>query len=143
MAKGLSRKKLEQLFAAYVERQSIRNVAKVCNVSHTTVRKYRDKLGWDQRLKDVQAKAVEKGNNTLADSIAKNLEYVQFVKGKIMENIMVKGVGGTNPVNDLDKAIRLELLLRGEADSKTEVVSAELKAMSTEELLEMRKNLKG
>ncbi len=143
MPKGLSQKKLDKLFACYCEKQSVNNVAKVCKVSHTTVKKYKILLDWDSRIKDVQAKAIEKGNISLADSIAKNLTYVEFIKGKLVELLVnEKNIfKSTNVVNDLDKAIRLELLLRGEADSRMELKDDKFKNISTKQLLKLRKDL--
>ena len=143
MSKKLTQKKLDSLFACYCEKQSVNNVAKTCKVSHTTVKKYKILLEWDKRLKGVQEKAIEKQDNSLAESIAENLKYVQFVKAKIIELITQKDgvIKSTNTMADLDRAIRLELLLRGEADSRVENLDGKLKNVSTDELVKMRKQL--
>jgi len=74
--------------------------------------------------------------------LAQNLKVVQFAKGKILELIQAGGQVSKSPAADLDKMIRLELLLRGEADSRIETKETGLKDVSTEKLLKMQKRLR-
>ncbi len=122
MSKKLTQKKIDSMFKWYVERQSVLYVSRKCRVSPTTVKKYRRMQEWDNRLKGIQEKAQEKQDDTMADCLAANLKYVQFAKGKILEVITTVGMGTTNPMSDLDKAIRLELLLRGGEDRRSEII---------------------
>ena len=140
MPNTLPQKKLDEMFAAYVGKQSILHVANKCAVSRDTVRKYKNRLDWDARLKDVQQLAVEKGNGDLAESIAANLKYVEFVKAKLLEEVTAIGIKSTNTIADLDKAIRVELLLRGEADSRPETKTT--KSKDKKELKELLKQKK-
>ena len=143
MAKKLSQKQLDKMFKTFCERQSVRYVARICSISPVTARKYRDLEHWNNRVAEVKRKARERQDESLAGHLANNLKVVQFAKGKILELIQVGGRISNNPVADLDKMIRLELLLRGEVDSRTEIVDSGLKDVSTEELLIMRRRLKG
>lgn len=129
------------MFKAYCEKQSILYVSKKCSVSPRTVRKYRKVHEWDKRLAEIQKKAQEKTDDNLARALAQNIKYVQYAKGKVMELMQSGMVVSSNPVADLDKMIRLELLLRGEADSRTENVNTELQNMSTEELLKLKEKI--
>lgn len=122
MSKKLTQKKIDSMFKWYVERQSVLYVSRKCRVSPTTVKKYRKVQEWDKRLKRVQQKAQEKQDESMSDSIAQNLKYVRFAKAKILEVITTSGMGTTNPMTDLDKAIRLELLLSGGEDSRSEII---------------------
>jgi len=124
-----------------VERQSVNFVAKKCKVSHTTVEKYRKLHDWDGRLAGVQQKAQEKQDENLATTIAQNLKVVQFAKGKIIELIQAGVQICKNPARDLMEVIKTELLLRGEADSRTEIVDRKLKDVPTEKLLKMKDSL--
>jgi len=143
MAKKLSQKQLDEMFKVWVERQSVNFVAKKCKVSHTTVEKYRKLHDWDGRLAGVQQKAQDKQDDNLAKVLADNLKVVKYAKGKVIELMQAGGVVTKNPVSDLDKMIRLELLLRGEADSRTETVDRKLKDISTKDLQKMLKELEG
>ena len=142
MAKKLTQKKLNSMFKAYCEKQSVRYVSRKCRCSHVTARKYRDLQGWDNRVAQIQHKAQEKQDESLADSLAQNLKVVQFAKDKILELIQAGGQVSKSPAADLDKMIRLELLLRGEADSRIETKETGLKDVSTEKLLKMQKRLR-
>jgi hypothetical protein len=141
MAKKLTQKQLDGMFKAYCEKQSEHYVSQKCAISRNTVRKYKRLEGWDARLVGIQQKAQEKQDDNLAKILADNLKYVKYAKGKIIELMQVGGAISKNPVSDLDKMIRLELLLRGEADSRSEVIDRKLKDVPTEMLLKMQKEL--
>jgi len=142
VAKKLTQKKLDTMFKVWVERQSVNFVAKKCKVSHTTIEKYMELQDWVGRLAAVQLKAQAKQDDNLANSLAENLKIVQFAKDKIVK-LIKRGQITKKPAADLDKMIRLELLLRGEADSRPELVDNRLKDISTETLLIMQRKLKG
>jgi len=142
VAKNLSQKTLDKMFKVWVERQSVEYVSRKCSVSPTTVRRYKRLHDWDSRLKSIQQKAQAKQDDNLAKTLADNLKFVKYAKGKVIELIRDDGAVSKNPVSDLDKMIRLELLLRGEADSRThELSNNELKDVPTEELIRMKKAL--
>jgi len=143
MAKRLQQKKIDQMFKVWVERQSVQYVSRKCSVSPTTVRRYKRLEDWDGRLAGIQQKAQAKQDDNLAKTLADNLKFVKYAKGKVIELMQAGGAVSKNPVSDLDKMIRLELLLRGEADSRTDKVrNNELKDIPTEELIRMQKALK-
>jgi len=141
MSKRLTQKKLDQLFKVYCEKQSSQYVSKKCAISRTTVDKYKRLEDWDGRLAKVQQKAREKQDDNLADFLGERMKYANFFVGKILEMVQAGGQVSKNPAADLDKMIRLELLLRGEADSRQETKETGLKDVSTEELLKMRNKL--
>jgi len=142
MAKKLSQRKLDSMFKVYCERQSIEFISRKCRVSPVTVRKYRRLENWDERIVEVKSRAREKQNETLADLLANNLETVQFCKDKLIEKIEAGTVNlARQPIIDLDRLIRLELLLSGEVDSRREVVSDELRGLTTEQLFKLKKKL--
>jgi len=141
MAKKLSQKKLDEMFKLWVERQSLQYISRKCSVARTTVRKYMKKQDWAGRLEEIQKKAVEKQDEGLVSALAANLKIVTYAKGKIVELIMAGDRVSKTPASDLDKMIRLELLLRGEADSRSETITNDLRDVPTNELLEMQKEL--
>ena len=121
MAKKLTQKKLDSMFEAYCEKQSVRYVSRKCRCSHVTARKYRDKFDWNNRVERIRQKAQVKQDDNLATVLADNLKFVNYAKGKVIE--LMQGGGGVskNPVSDLDKMIRLEMLLRGGVDVDTKI----------------------
>jgi len=142
MSKRLAQKRLDKMFKTYCEKQSSQYVSKKCAISRTTVDKYKRLEDWRGRLVGIQRKAQAKQDDNLANSLAENLKIVQFAKDKIVK-LIKRGQITKKPAADLDKMIRLELLLRGEADSRPELVDNRLKDISTETLLIMQRKLKG
>jgi len=118
-------------------------VSKKCTVSRNTVSKYRKLCNWELRLAKIQEKAQEKQDENLAKILANNLKFVKYAKGKVIELMQRSTQVSRTPVSDLDKIIRLELLLIGEAASRARTVqSNELKDVPTEELIKMREILR-
>jgi len=147
MAEPLSTKKRAALFRAFQEKQTVRHVSRKCGVSHTTVRKYRLREKWDERLKEIRKKAEAKADSKAATELAKNLQIVRWAKGRVLEEInkQKKGVKTKAPVAALEKLIRLELLLMGRPDSHTEITAEgeSLRDKTTEELMAMLKEIRG
>lgn len=76
MAQKLTEQKIEEMFAAYCEQQTVRYVAEKCHVHRITVRRYRDNRGWDERLAGVRKKTEGKVDDTLA---ARNARLIKIV----------------------------------------------------------------
>lgn len=86
-----------------------------------TVRKYRDREGWDQRRAEIVRKANEKADKKQVSLLAENMKIVRFAKSKIVDQIKAIEQGkevSKTPVGDLDKLIRLEEFLQGRPDSR-------------------------
>ena len=152
MAVKITQTKLDEMFAAYCEKQSIEYVARKCKVSHTTARRYKRFWGWDEKLIKAQQKASDKQVDTIAKMMADNIKMVNTAKNvysaSLVGKIKCPHCNGVIPVPklepkfiDLDKLIRLELLLRGQADARMEVIDKNLMDMSTEQLLRLREEL--
>lgn len=142
MANKLTQKKIDKMFRAYCEKQTAFFVAKKCRVSETTAKKYIKKEKWAERLLVVKQKAIEKQDEHISDIIAENLKHVRFVKDEIIESIKNGNAASKNPAADLDKIIRLELLLVGESDSRIELKDSPLIAIDDMNLsLQVRKEL--
>lgn len=144
MSKNLSQKTLDEMFKFWVEKQSIQFVASSCSVSRVTVRKYRQLLKWDTRLFNIQQDAQKKQDLSIAEALAANIKFAQYIKGKLIKRIKAIDDAmfhSTNFVSDFDKIVRLEMFLRGEADSRTETKPSALKDVPTSELLRMKREL--
>lgn len=143
MSKKLSQNKLDQMFKAYIEKQSVQFVSRKCSVSPTTVTRYKRLQDWDGRLGAIQRKAQEKQDDNLATLIANNMKYLKFTKSKLMTVIKDCDVISKNPVSDFDRLVRLELYLMGEVESRTAITETSgLEHLSIDELLELKKKLK-
>lgn len=99
-------------------------VAKMAGVSLTTVRKYRKLDEWDLRYQKMREKAIELADYDLAKETAKNLRRIQ--KAKLVWEAQLENIELLNNVRlkDVVELLKIELVLAGQADSRTEVVDA-------------------
>lgn len=142
MAKRLSAKKLEEMFKAYCERPSLQYVSRKCKVSHVTARKYRKSEDWEARMLKIQQKANDRVDDNIAKTLSNDIKIVQLAKSRAVHTLReTKQLDAKNIVGDLNTLIRLELFLRGENESRTEVVTGGLEEKSLEDLLAMKKQL--
>jgi hypothetical protein len=105
-------------------KENCRQVAQKFQISERTFWNWYKKLGWKERTHlrdiDVAKKVEEKTTSTIADNKAKYLTFVH----KIIDDLKNKFENGELPVeiktvSDLDKAVKLGLLLQDEATEKT------------------------
>jgi len=142
MAKKLSQKQIDGMFKVWVERQSVNYVAKKCNVSHTTVEKYMALQDWRGRLAGIQEKAQGKQDDSLAVFLASRIKYVEFFVKKVVDAVRTGQIDITkDPASAITKLIDVELLLRGQVNSRMAIIDSKLKDVSTETLLKMREKI--
>ncbi len=103
-----------------------KNVSKMsvkCQVSERTIWRWYKEFGWKERVQlrdiDVQKRVEKKTNETIADNKAKYLSYVH----KLFDDWKRKVDQGHVPVeiksvSDVDKVVKLGLLLQDEATEK-------------------------
>lgn len=106
----LTEKKKEEMFQAFLIKQSNRFVSKKCGVSETTVRRHREWDRWDER-RDITLKAAEKKMIvSAAQAIINNLKIVRAVKGGVTKKLLEQLKEGTyDPtVHELAKLIETE-----------------------------------
>jgi len=140
MAKKLTQKQLNGMFKAYCEKQSEHYVSQKCTISRNTVRKYKRLEDWDTRIAVIQQKAQEKQDETLAEFYGRRIKDIEGVVEKVLTLIEIGRVTN-DPASTLVKLVKAELLLRGEADSRSEVIDRKLKDVPTDMLLKMQKEL--
>lgn len=104
-------------------KDNCRRVAQKFHISERTFWNWYKNLGWKERVHvrdiDVAKKVAEKTTTTIADNKAKYLTFVH----KIIDDLKNKFENGEIPVeiksvSDLDRAIKLGLLLQDEATEK-------------------------
>ena len=135
----------ERFFKWYCEKQSTQYVTNKSPFSDRTIKRWRKKDKWDERLKAIQAKAVKKADVVAVDELAEEIKMVKFCIAATLEQIKEmaksgdKQIGGDvskDPMKNLDTMIRLKQFLKGEPDSRTEIskVADKYAEMTVEEL---------
>ena len=121
------------------EQRSYRKVAREFEVSESTVKLWGRSFGWKERVRDRDLDiAREVARRTLSEEVShreRSLQIVQMALVQLARAIVDGNVKMT--LGDLDKLIRLEAFLSDQPDSRQEIVFADLKNKSTEELREM------
>ena len=114
MTNKLPTEKIEEMWNAFQEKQSNRHVAQKCEVSQQTVRRYRVKDRWDERMAKIKEKAHEKIDETIASFKAKTFKVNKGIVAEFIEQLRThKDIS----VSDYEKVVRLSLHLVGEPDT--------------------------
>lgn len=133
--------KVEKLWQQFAAGISINSISRKLGVSHTTIAKYRDSEGWVKRRDKINKRAIKKSDTKTANKQADKLELVNIAINKLATQIIDAKELGTGksktPYSDLDKMVRLDLLLRGLPDSNPAQPKPqeELARMSVEQLI--------
>jgi hypothetical protein len=130
-----------EAYYAMGEKRTLPAVAKKLNVSHASVKLWSRSFGWGTRVAerdDSVADLVErKATKTEVDRHTRNRQIVQ---AGIIATARAIAEGRITPtLADLDRLVRLEGFLAGEADSRQEVIERELAGKTTAELKAMLK----
>lgn len=131
--------KVNEMWLAFTERANVHYVSEKCRVHRKTVRRYREMEGWDARLAALQDKTAEKVDDQLSTLKARQLRIVRAA----MASAFVSGPDGkqklafnVNSVSDLERLMKLELLLSGGPTERlaTTQGAADLSHLSDDEL---------
>jgi protein subunit release factor A len=134
VANKISRAKVDEMWAAYQDRQSVDHVAKKCGVHWKTVERYRRLEKWDQRLAEIRRQAQEDADVDLAKAAAESLRLVRSYKDKLAAALEFKNIPDEDvTAAELEKIVKLEAFLLGGVESRQEVVGA-FAAWTDEEL---------
>jgi transposase len=119
--------------------RSYQRVAQEFQVSEGTVKLWGRSFGWKERVRERDVDiAREVAGRTLSDEVShreRNVKILQMAMIQLAKAIVDGRVKMT--LADLDKLIRLEAFLKDEPDSRQEVVFADFKNKSAEELREL------
>jgi hypothetical protein len=96
---------IEQMWLAYQEKQSDNYVAKKCRVANGTVRKYRERLGWADRLRRIRDKAAREADDQAAKRRARHIKLAQLAQKTGADYLM----DAKKPISDGHTAIRAVL----------------------------------
>jgi hypothetical protein len=144
MATKLGEAKIQEMFLEYCRKPTVKHVADMCHTSRGVVRKYRDERDWDAPLLAIRSDVKGRIDKGVADIIAESLEIIQLFKQKLWGRIKRNRSSSQSTASDLDRIVRLELLLLGRPDSRPEVIAGkELRELPTEQLMKMLGELEG
>jgi len=128
MSYGLPSQKIEEMWKAYQEKQSIHYIARKCMVSPITAKKYKIKNKWDERLAKINKQVVKRVDDNIADFKVNALKINKVIINKFLKQLGVRkgedgefiitAEGKDVSVRDYDTIIRQSLLLLGEEDGR-------------------------
>lgn len=136
MAHKKTESEIEKFWSFFQEKPSVAFVAEKCGISETTIRRYRDKEHWLDRLKKIREKAAQKADANAATKLAENLRILTAAKKVYAASLYGKaeiicpdcGHRFVHPVpkaepsfRDIDTIIRLEEMLIGRPDSRQDI----------------------
>ena len=134
-----------EYYYALGEKRNYQKVAAEFNVSSSTVKLWGKSFRWKQRLKDRDLEIARQiASRTISDEVNHRERNLQIVHMALVQLAKAVADGHVKmALGDLDKLIRLESFLRDEPDSRQEIVVADLRNKSAEQLQEMiREELK-
>ena len=121
------------------EKRSYEKVSKKFGVALSTVKLWGQSFSWKNRIKerDLQV-AREMATRVLNDEVSRRERSLQIVQMALVQLAKAIAEGKVKmTLADLDKLIRLEAFLSDLPDSRQEVVFADLRNKTTDELREM------
>ena len=128
-----------EYYSSLGEHRSYDKVAEEFGVARSTVRLWGGSFAWKDRLRERDTQlARELASRTLTDEVSRRQRSLQIVQMAVLQLAKAVAEGQVKmTLGDLDKLIRLEAFLSNEPDSRQEVVFAELKGKTDQELREM------
>jgi hypothetical protein len=119
--------------------RSLTKVAKKIKMSVSVVKLWSREFDWqtrvDERERDVARVMAKSSIQAEADTRLRNKQLLQLALVQIAKQLAEGKVRVT--LADLDRLVRLEQFLEGQADSRQEIIARDLRGKSTEELREM------
>jgi hypothetical protein len=136
MANKLTQAKIDEMWAAWQEKQTLRYVSQKVQVSRQAVARYRQKENWDARMAAIERRAEHKADMSISDRRARDLKlleagkvaWARWLQGKVETVCPECGHNHTvilpkmkAALKDIAELIKTGELLSGEADSRQEV----------------------
>lgn len=133
MSNKLIQAKIDEMWGAWQEKQSVYTVAKKCGIAHQTVARYRELDKWDERLAKIQQKAIVVADDAVAKRRARQMKLVNAAVKSYAAQLIGELVVECPHCNqqhvitvpalkakfsDIDNLIRLEEFVSGEADRR-------------------------
>lgn len=114
----ISEKKMDAMFKAFCDHQSIRHVAKKCHVSPTTARRYRQIQNWDARVEEIEKKVQAIQDETEVQRRDRHIKLARLMEDKAQAFLEKNGITSCKvAVHAMVAAVRMEREAMGEAGS--------------------------
>jgi transposase len=132
-------KKAFEVYYALGPKRSQEAVAKKLGMSVSTIKNWSRSFNWRGRVAERDAEvAREIANKTITDEVSRRKRNLQIVNMSLVQLAKSIAAGKLRmTLSDLDRLIRLELLLTDQPDGRQEIIFGDLKNKSREELKEM------
>jgi len=116
------------------DKRTLKDVAKKFKVSKSTVLRYSSAFDWVQRVTDIESKAIDKLKDELVEDSTKIKRRYRLMIQKTIDTFvdrLNRGLVVVSDIVDLEKLVKLDMLLLGEAtekiDNKYEFLITEVK----------------
>ncbi len=76
MSKRLTQQQLDDMWAAWQEKQSVNHIVKKCKIHFQTAKKYRESERWDERFAVIHQKAIVKADAKIVTKRVSSIEMV-------------------------------------------------------------------
>lgn len=136
MIEQQNHKRAFETYYAMGASRSLVRLAKKLGVARNTAKSWSRAFGWQDRIaeRDREVTRVMEAESIreAVDTRKRNRQLLQLALVQIAKQLAEGRVKAT--MGDLDRLIRLEQFLDGQADSRQEVIARDLEGKSTEEL---------
>jgi len=111
----------ESMYRAFAVQESMAKVARICGVSETTVKKYRDLDRWDERLKRLRRKVADHEDKKIEVMLKRQVRDAQDIQALAMARILEGGFAAEDvALRAFDIGSRIERVAAGEAGDRIE-----------------------
>jgi hypothetical protein len=119
----ISEKKLDAMFGAFCDHQSIRHVSNKCHVSPTTVRRYRKIHNWDARVDEIEKQVQAIQDETEVQRRDRHIKLARLMEDKAVAFLEANGITSCKvAVHALVAAVRMEREAMGQSGSLDKVI---------------------
>ncbi len=142
MSNRLTDKKIEEMYACWLETKSVNKVALTCNVAKGTVMYYRRKLDWPKRAEKVTQAVVKRVENEEVNRRAKHVRRYAHMAAKGSKALRLKeskDISTRDAISAIDVGIKGEREVLGDSEQDEVTITIKLpKGMRMEDLCQSR-----
>jgi hypothetical protein len=115
--------KVEEMFYSWAESGSFEQAAALSNTDPRTVRRYHDKYGWPARLERIHSRMMDEVDADIVEVKSEMLRELAVIRKRaVFSFLRVHDLKAKDAANIHDRALKSELLVRGEATSRAETI---------------------
>jgi len=115
--------KIEEMFFAWAESGSFAEAARLSDCDPRTVARYHDKYNWPLRLERIHARLIDEVDADIIEVKGEMLRELSVIRKRALFTFMSKrDLKAKDAANIYDRALKAEMLVRGEATSRSETL---------------------